>query len=201
MMRNDRDEITLLVDNSPVDVNIHQVKYDPISSPHWDEPNDGEIPECGIINLQNNTENLRFNITAYHSGGYMKRWVLDAKYGKNKNAGVIAQANYPGVVPPNNWPGVVETEYESEDGSLIPWRRCAYQFRLRAWTRATNGYGYLESTAYKYSDTFSDHYFIDFGASCEWCGGADINKSGLVDWIDGALLFDKWLETCGPICE
>jgi hypothetical protein len=198
---NDLDELTLLVDNSPVDVNIHQVKYDPNTSPHWSEPNDGEIPECGIINLQNDTENLRFNITAHHPGGYMYRWILDAKYGKNKNAGVIAQATYPGVVPPDDWPGVVEREFESEDGSLIPWQRCAYQFRVRAWTRATNGYDYLDSRHYKYSDIFSDHYFVDFGPTCEWCGGADINKSGTVNWIDAALLFDKWLQSCGPTCE
>jgi len=201
MDENDLDEITLLVDNSPVDVNIHKVMYDPNTSPHWDPVSDGEIPECGIINLQNNTENLRLKITAHHSGGYMRHWILDAKYGKNKNAGVIAQATYPGVVPPNNWPGVVEQEYDTQDGSLIPWKRCAYQFRLRAYTRATNGYDYLYSTAYKYHDTFSDHYFVDFGESCEWCNGADINKSGRVDWTDAALMFDEWLSTCGPTCE
>jgi len=201
MDRNELDTITMLVDNHPVDVNIHKVMYDPNTSPHWDPLTDGEIPECGIINLQNNTENLRFKITAYQAGGYMRHWILDALYGKNKYAGVIAQATYPGVVPPNNWPGVVEQEYDSQDGSLIPWKRCAYQFRLRAYTRATNGYGYLHSTAYKYSDTFSDHYFVDYGESCEWCSGADINKSGQVDWTDAALLFDKWLATCGPTCE
>lgn len=198
---NDLDHITLLVDNSPVDVNIHEVKYD-TASPHWNSETDGEIPECGIINLQSDTENLRFNITAHHAGGYLRRWKLDALWGKNNYAGVIAQETYPGVVPPDNWPGVVEQEYNSSDGSLIPWRRCAYQFRLRAWTRATNGYGHLTSTAYKYSDTFSDHYFIDFGQTCEWCDGADINKSGSVNFEDMALLLSRWLDdTCGPDCE
>lgn len=199
---NDLDHIDLLVNNSSVQAVIHNVKYD-TSSPHWSEATDGEIPECGIINLQNDAENLRFNITARHPDGYLRRWVLDALWGKNHYAGVIASDNYPGTVPPNNWHGVSTQEFNSEDGSLVPWQPCAYQFRLRAYTRATNGYGYLTSTdPIDYSETFSDHYFIDLGGSCAWCGGADINRDGTVDMEDLAIMGLHFLDPtpCGPDC-
>ena len=197
---NDLDHIDLLVNNSSVEAVINNVKYD-TSSPHWNAVTDGEIPECGIINLQNDTENLRFNITASHPDGYLRRWVLDALWGKNNYAGVIASQNYPGTVPPNNWPGVSNAEFNSEDGSLIPWQPCAYQFRLRAYTRATNGYGYLTSTdPIDYSESFSDHYFIDLGGSCAWCGGADINRDGTVDMEDVAIIGLHYLMPCGPDC-
>ncbi|MBN1817945.1 MAG: right-handed parallel beta-helix repeat-containing protein [Sedimentisphaerales bacterium] len=195
---NDLDHLTILVNNSPVEAVIHNVKYDP-SSPNWDPATDGEIPECGIISLQDDTENLRFTITARHPDGYLRHWILDALWGKNHYAGVIAQDSYPGTVPPDNWPGVINQEFSSEDGSLEPWQRCAYQFRLRAYTRTTNGYGYLYSTIYKYSDEFNDHYFIDF-SDCGWCGGADVNRSGRVDLGDLARVAAEWLNECGPDC-
>lgn len=197
---NDLDHIDLLVNNSSVQAVIHNVKYDPIS-PHWNAVTDGEIPECGIINLQSDTENLRFNITASHPDGYLRKWVLDALWGKNNYAGVIASDNYPGTVPPNNWPGVTGAEFNSSAGSLIPWQPCAYQFRLRAYTRATNGYGYLTSTdPIDYSESFSDHYFIDLGTTCAWCNGADIDRSGTVDFGDLAILGAHWMQSCGPGC-
>ncbi len=199
---NDLDHIDLLVNNSSVEAVIHNVKYD-TTSPHWSPATDGEIPECGIINLQNDAENLRFNITARHPDGYLRRWVLDALWGKNNYAGVIASDNYPGTVPPDNWPGVSGAEFNSSAGSLIPWQPCSYQFRLRAYTRSTNGYGYLTSNQpIAYSETFSDHYFIDLGGSCAWCGGADINRDGTVDLEDVAIVGLHYLSLipCGPDC-
>jgi len=191
---NDLDHLTLIVDNSPVEATIHAVKYDP-ANPNFDPGTDGEIPECGIINLLDNTENLRFVITAWHPNGYLRSWKLDALWGKNNYAGIIANAYYPGIVPPNNWHGVMETEFNSADAAgLAPWQRCAYQFRLRAYTRTTNGYGYL--THWPYAKEFSDHYFIDLGTPS--CTRADIDLSGAVDMLDLQILADHWMETCAP---
>jgi len=190
---NDLDHLTLIVDNSPVEAVIHSVKYDPCNI-NYDPCTDGEIPECGIIGLMSETENLRFTITAHHPNGYLRHYILDALWGKNHNAGVIARDTYAGVIPPDNWPGVVEEEFNSADApSLEDWRRCAYQFRLRSYTRATNGYGYL--THYPYSVEFNDHYFLDFGLSL--CDRADIDGSGTVDINDFAIMSAHWLETCG----
>ncbi len=183
------DHIILRLDNNPVTATIHNVKYDPCS-PYYYDPCDGEIEECAIINLTDPNENLRFTITATHPTGYLRKWVLDALYGKNKYAGVIASDSYTPVSPPY-WDGVHEQEFQSEDSvSLDPWQRCAYQFRLRTWARTTNG------TNYVYYDIFSDHYYLDFGGST--CLRADIDGSGFVDFRDVARLAHYWLATCGP---
>lgn len=183
------DHVTLVVDNSPVTATIHNVKYDPCS-PYYDDPCDGEIPECAIINLTDANENLRFTITAWHANGYLRRWILDALYGKNRYAGVIASDSYTPVSPPY-WNGVTEQEFQSEDsGSLDPWQQCAYQFRLRAYSRATNGYNYV------ISKEFNDHYYLDFGGYS--CQRADVDNSGTIDLKDVAELANHWMETCGP---
>lgn len=187
-MPNDLDHFTVMVNNTFCNATINKVMYD----------NGNEIPECGMISLATDTENLKFDITAQHPDGYLRYWVLDAMYGKNQHAGVIAQSTYPGVVPPNDWPGVVNAVYNSEDGSLVPWQNCAYQFRLRAYSRITNGFGYFDYEPWAAS--FSDHYYLKVG-NCAWCGGADIDQSGTVDLSDFVRLASQWLRTCGPSCD
>lgn len=187
-MPNTLDHLTLMVNNTYCNATINKVMYN----------NNVEIPACGMIGLNSNTENLKFDITAQHPDGYLRYWVLDAYYGKNQYAGRIASSFYPGVVPPNNWPGVVNAVYNSSDGVLVPWQDCAYQFYLWAGSRITNGFNYLDYQPY--SDSFSDHYYISIG-NCAWCSGADINRDGTVNLADFAVLASQWLRTCGPTCS
>jgi hypothetical protein len=199
-LSNELDHLTLILNNSGVEAEIHDVRYDPCS-PNWDPNTDGVITGCSIITLQSKTENLRLRITARQPDGYLRRWVLDALYGKNQYAGVIASETYPGTIPPDDWEGVVDEMFETKDAaSFADWVRCAYQFRLRAYTRATNGQDYLyHSPPIYYSREYSDHYFVDF--TCSWCGGADVNRSGRVDFGDLGLVASRWLEECVATCE
>ena len=104
--------------------------------------------------------------------------------------GVITSDSYSPVSPPY-WYGVTEQEFQSEDSlALDPWVQCAYQFRLRVYSRTTNGYHYI------ISKEFNDHYFLNFGIAA--CNGADLNLSGFVDFGDFALFAAKWLQFCGP---
>ncbi len=171
---NDLDHLTIIIDNSPVTAIIHSVKYDP-ASPNYTPNNDGEVPECGMIHLVDESENLRFTITARHPDGYLKSFVLDALYGKNRYGGVIKSAAYSSsILTAPYWYGVQETEYSSSDSSsLKSWHRCAYQFRLRVTSRTTDGYNYIIGS------TFNDHYFLDF----KTCPG-DIDNDGDVDGED-----------------
>jgi hypothetical protein len=183
------DHVILHIDNNPVQAIIHNVRYDPnADNPNYDPCTDGLIEECDIIGLTNSEENLRFTITAWHPTGYLRQYVLDVLSGKNNYRGVITSDSYSPATPPL-WFGVVEQEFQSKDGSQDPWDRCAYQFRLRCWARTTNGDYYI------YYDIFSDHYYLDFGATT--CMRADIDGSGKVDFKDLAELANHWLETCG----
>jgi hypothetical protein len=67
-------------------------------------------------------------------------------------------------------------------GALLPWTSCAYQFRLTAWARTTDGFGHL------YHQSFSDHYSLSVGSpslisSCI----ADLDHDGDVDGADLAI--------------
>ena len=184
------DHIILLLDNNPVTATIHNVRYDPNEgNPNYDPCTDGLIEECAIIGLTDVNENLRFTITASHPTGYLKRFLLDTVAGKNEYRGRIADESYTPTTPPY-WDGVHSMEFNTKDApSLMDWKRCAYQFRLRAWGRATDGSDYV------YYDIFSDHYYLDFGVTT--CMRADIDGSGTVDLRDVAELFNNYLETCG----
>jgi hypothetical protein len=185
------DHLILLIDNNPVTAIIHDVRYDPNEgNPNYDPCTDGLIEECAIIGLVDANENLRFNITASHPTGYLRRFILDTIAGKNENRGRIADESYSPMTPPY-WDGVHNKEYNTKDApsSLMEWKRCAYQFRLRTWGRANDGDDYI------YYDIFSDHYYLDFGVTT--CMRADIDGSGTVDLKDVAELFDNYLETCG----
>ncbi|MDH4239329.1 MAG: hypothetical protein OEW48_07180, partial [Phycisphaerae bacterium] len=184
------DHVILLIDNNPVTATIHNVRYDPNEgNPNYDPCTDGLIEECAIIGITHTAENLRFNITASHPTGYLRRFLLDTVAGKNEYRGKIADESYSPTTPPY-WDGVHSKEYNTKDSaSLMEWKRCAYQFRLRAWGRANDGDHYI------YYDIFSDHYYLDFGVTT--CMRADIDGSGTVDLKDVAELFDNYLETCG----
>ena len=186
------DHIILLIDNNPVEAIIHDVRYDPNEgNPNYDPCTDGLIEECAIIGLTHSGENLRFNITASHPTGYLRRFILDTIAGKNENRGKIADESYTPTTPPY-WDGVHHIEFNTKDAppSLKEWKRCAYQFRLRAWGRANDGDQYI------YYDIFSDHYYLDFGETT--CMRADIDGSGTVDFKDVAELADNWLQSCEP---
>ncbi len=183
--------IVLEVNNSPVSADIHHVNYDP-GNPYYVLADDGEIKECSIINLSGSGENLRFFITASHSDGYLRKFTLDNIWGKNQYGGVIAQEVY--SVPPAMWNGVTNLEYESQfapnpPGNLVPWKRCAYQFRLRVWPRITNGYGYFGHSG------FSDHYFLDLPGSLD-CSVYDSDNDGFIDNVDLAAFANFWLGSC-----
>jgi len=186
------DHIILLIDNNPVTAIIHDVRYDPNEgNPNYDPCTDGLIEECAIIGLTHPEENLRFTITATHPTGYLRRFLLDTVAGKNEYRGKIADESYSPTTPPY-WDGVHSKEFNTKDAppSLMEWKRCAYQFRLRTWGRANDGDNYI------YYDIFSDHYYLDFGVTT--CMRADIDGSGTVDFKDLAELANNWLETCGP---
>ncbi|MCP3891970.1 MAG: hypothetical protein GY702_24340 [Desulfobulbaceae bacterium] len=179
---NDQSRITIRVDNSPVVATINSVQY-----------NDGTvIPECGIINLSNSTENLNFNITAKHTNGYLRDYKLSALYGKNHNAGYITMDQYVGSndTSPPTWQGIEDATVSSlsamNAGHLDQWEDpgCAYQFHLRAWARTTDGFTHIRAA------TFNDHYYLQINGtnSCK----ADLDNSGTVDGADLSLFADEY---------
>ncbi len=167
---NEQDRITVRVDNSRVEAEIEMVMYD----------SGEDIPECGIISLGNNMENLRFRITARHPHGYLRNYYLKALYGTNHDGGVIASDHFAGVHDASPiWYGVSGHEFNSSDAMeashLDPWENCAYQFHLRVWARTTDGFHHI-----RWAD-YNDHYYLQINANS--CSG-DLDGNGVVDGAD-----------------
>jgi parallel beta-helix repeat protein len=182
---NDLSRITVWVNNDGVTATINQVR-DQLGIP---------IPECGYIPLANGTQNLQFDITASHPGGFLRDFTLDVLYGRNQYAGYIAHDQYVGShdSSPPSWPGVTGVVSNSAPaqaaGTLQPWTSCAYQFRLTAWARTTDGFNHL------YYGQFSDHYSLNVlnapGGLCL----ADLDHDGDVDGVDLAIFASQFGRT------
>lgn len=136
------------------------------------------ISECGIVGLTGPQENLRFRITASHPDGFLDSYSLVALVGRNRYAGLIASdshaANHSGLA---SWSGITDTPFDTLPAmtalppKLSPWESCAYQFRLGAWARITNGYGLI----------FYNEYFWNLALNLN---RADLDGDGDVDGDD-----------------
>lgn len=174
---NELSRITLTVDNSPVTAVIDSVR----------DQSGNLILECGLINLASDTEDLQFEIRAFHPNGFLRNYVLYSLYGRNRSGGIIARDQYvdyhdgsrPDWAGPN--PTTIHATTAFASGTLLPWTTCAYQFRLEAYARTTDGFTHI------YGAGFDDHYFINLGGIPSGRPSADLDGDGDVDGADLAL--------------
>jgi len=148
--------------------------------------NDGTpVPECAVMNLSSDTENLKFTIDASHADGYLDDYTFSASVGTNRSAGIITSDRYSlnghdtpgplwsGLVPPQTF----DTVDSMAANTLNNWETCAYQFRVVAWARTTNGFGRI------YRDDFFANYAINLGTP-PMAGNPDLDGDGDVDGDD-----------------
>ncbi len=139
--------LALMLDNTPPRVEIEEVTHGA-----------SVIGECAIVSLGPAPDGLSFRFTAKDYSGHLAAYSLVAHYGDNRTdpRGPIAVDNYASHVSPSRrWTGVT-SEIAPPAPSL--WRApvsCAYQFRLTAYNRTTDGY-----TRYIYWAEYNKHITI-----------------------------------------
>ena len=127
-------ELPLMVDNNLPDVRILGVRY-----------KNQDIPACAIVKIQETPDPVQIDIRAFDPEGNLFSYRLDALYGDNARVEPpLALATYPG----GNWQGVTQILVSAPATGVnkFPPTTCAYEFRLSAIPRVTNGYGYIGYT-------------------------------------------------------
>ncbi len=119
--------LTLLVDNSAPDVEILGIRY-----------RGTDIKPCDIVDITAPPAPVEIHIRASDAAGNLNSYALNAYYGMNQQF-PLASAGYPGI---GDWHGPSPDPWISAPLSFPP-QTCAYQFRLGATKRITNGYDYI----------------------------------------------------------
>jgi hypothetical protein len=123
--------LTMVVDNTPPSVRLDTLLY--AGAP---------VPACAVVDMGMH-DNLNFVITAKDNAGHLRNYSLDAFWGENASIH-IADGAYNPAVHGLLWTGISKTTF-----SYNAWpQTCAYQFRVSATNRTTNGYYYLHYSEY-----------------------------------------------------
>lgn len=121
--------LTLKLDNQPATVDLINVM-------HAGAP----IPPCAIINLASASDGVQVQYEAFDPEGDLWLYQLTAEFGHGQSA-LIFDDSYPAHVnPAHNWQGVTSDTRPVPPALWVPPGTCAYEFRVQAWTRTTDGY-------------------------------------------------------------
>jgi len=124
--------LALMLDNTPPFAQIHQVTHAGV-----------RLEECAIVHLGPEPDGLNFTFTATDHSGHLGGYSLVAHYGSNRTdpRGPIAADSYAAHVSPTRiWAGVTSLTRPAPPAMWRAPTPCAYQFRLVAYNRTTDGY-------------------------------------------------------------
>ncbi len=129
--------LTLYIDNNVPQVSIDAIKHGGTT-----------INACGIVNLNNATDGVTVDYDAFDAEGNLRAYNLTAQWGDGHTAVIDSKSYTPSMG--SSWKGQNNIHAPST-GVWTPIATCAHAFRVRAWARTTNGYGWIgHNTAVKY---------------------------------------------------
>lgn len=126
--------LSLMVDNNLPRVEIEEIRH-----------NGNPVSTCGIVQMANTTDGLQFLITVDEAEGHLLKYDLRAFYGENNKRLIVSDRYENHQASGPEWRGVNSLVVPPE--LWKPPTTCAYQFRLSASPRVTNGYHYLGNRA------------------------------------------------------
>jgi len=141
------EELTVLIDNSPPQVEIQKI--------FQNKPPLRELEACVMAN--DGLNEFSFRIKAYDTEGHLHSWRLKALYANNRVLPIASDCYESHISPPDYtpvlWPGVINHSVAVPAPGLEC--NCAYTFYLWAWGRTTNGYNRTQYVHYHKSVTIN----------------------------------------------
>lgn len=129
--------LQLTIDNNLPLVDIEQVLH-----------NGTPVSACAIETMTDAADGVRLQVTVKDLEGNLKDFSVNAYWGNGASASVYSNAYPAHRNPAHQWPGVNSLQIPS--GEWTPPVSCAYEFRLSATPRVTNGYSYIGYTEDQY---------------------------------------------------
>jgi hypothetical protein len=125
--------LTLMADNNWPEVKILDITH-----------GNKSVPACAIENMTSSTDGVKVKFKAFDNEGNLQAYDLLALWGTDQ-AQTITSDNYAAHSATVSWQG----ETQKESPLFKPPVTCAYEFRVRAWPKTTNGwstFGAVEAT-------------------------------------------------------
>jgi hypothetical protein len=117
--------LTLMVDNNWPQVQILDILHGGKS-----------VPACAIEKMTSKTDGVVVRFKVWDDEGNLQKYNVTAHWGTDKSD-LITTDNYANHTSSVSWKG----ETQKDSPLFVPPVTCAYQFRVRAWPKATNGWG------------------------------------------------------------
>jgi len=127
--------LELYIDNALPELQLYEIRY-----------KGAVVAPCSIVDITETPDPVQVHFRAYDLEGDLGAFSLYAYYGGPTTAPLNLLPAGMGAYPGGNWQGVADQWIDCPISPKFPPVSCAYQFRLSASPRVTNGYGYIGYT-------------------------------------------------------
>jgi len=125
--------LQLFIDNALPQLQIYEIRYQGVAA-----------TPCSIVEIKETPDPVQVRFRAFDPEGNLLSYSLQALYGLSGTPPVNLLPAGVGAYPGGNWSGVADMTVDCPVAPVkFPSSTCAYQFRLSAVPRVTNGYGYI----------------------------------------------------------
>lgn len=125
--------LQLYIDNAMPELQIYGITYKGVG-----------VAPCSIVEITETPDPVRIRFRAYDPEGNLRLFALQAYYGGPGTPSMNLLPSGMGTYPGGTWQGVADQWIDCPVApTKFPPVTCAYQIRLSAYPRTTNGYSYI----------------------------------------------------------
>ncbi|MEB3361731.1 MAG: hypothetical protein VKI42_06355 [Synechococcaceae cyanobacterium] len=143
--------LSLYIDNALPELNLYEISY-----------KGTVVAPCSVIEITETGDPVKVRFRAFDAEGDLLGFSLMAYYGGPATPALNLLPAGMGTYPGGSWQGIAD-QWVNCPTPAFPPTSCAYQFRLSASARVTNGYGYIGTTEVTSHVTFRRPGVAPFG--------------------------------------